>query len=226
MADDFNISVSAGDSVSITTSYQISPMKMFHVFEAAAGAGGGGGAMSGATLRVARLDPQKQTFLGYPFYIQEGFRRGVVKVTPDPELRLQMSASTYSALNAERLTGGATPLLDMLEQEVIDAGADMQTRMVDLGKGPKKVVDRRTVTRPSDDRVEYVVQGISDLTSQMATLLAQPQHVRSEGTVNGAAKRYAELAEEMKKLRRAMMQAEGAFEVAQAQVIVLMDGDS
>lgn len=162
---------------------------------------------------------------GWPVSFNDTYRPGTVVCdynTPQPILR--MSNTTCSALLHETKQGGHMPLLLALEKEMDEAEAQMQTKMVDLGaKTGRKVVDRRTVTRYSDDRVDFVCRGISDLSSQLATLLGQG--APSEGSVAHAAKRYAELAAEMKKLRAAMVAAEGHFEVAQIQVMKLMGGD-
>lgn len=162
----------------------------------------------------------------------ETFRLGAVKVDfvtakdGNQHLALVCSTATWSALQAEEARGGKTETLDILEREVGEAVSLVQTRMVDLSmKGPRKVVDRRTVTRPSNDRVEFVTRGITDLVSQMATLMGMPEHARSDNQVTQVAKRYAELAGEMEQLRRAVIEAEGNFELAQQQVIALMGGN-
>jgi hypothetical protein len=189
------------------------------------------------TLRLARLNVEAGTFCGCLVALNDTFRLGLVTINPGPSANLDgggcpldsgslvMSTGTWSALVAENQKGGKTPFLDVLEANVWEATTTMQTRMVDLSKGPKKTVDRRTVTRYSDDRVDYVCRGISDLVSQMSTLLAQPKHLRSDGSVAGVAKRYVELMSEMKALREAMLAADGHCEIAQQFVIALMGED-
>lgn len=159
----------------------------------------------------------------------ETYRLGAITVEIDPkgavEPVLVLSTATWSFLQEEERRGGATPTLDHVDQEIVGALGAMRTKMIDLGlKGPRKVVDRRVATRPSNDRVEFVCRGISDLVAQMSTLMSVPEHTRSENQVTQVAKRYAELAGEMGELRKALTAAEGSFEIAQQQVIALMGG--
>lgn len=174
----------------------------------------------------------RTTAVDVAVHFNETFRLGAVKVDilqvggGDWTVSLVTSTATWSHLQSEEARGGATPTLDILEREVDEAVSQVQTRMVDLSmKGPRKVVDRRTVTRPSNDRVEFVCRGIADLVAQMATLMGMPEHTRSDNQVTQVAKRYTELAQEMGELRRAITEAEGYFELAQQQVISLMGGD-
>lgn len=191
-------------------------------------------------VRLARGMRQPR-ILGYRFQtdtvdvfaqFNETFRLGAVKIDFVPQkngdvtLALVCSTGTWSALQHEERRGGTTPTVDILEREINEAVTVVQARMVDLNmKGPRKVVDRRTVTRPSNDRVEFVCRGIADLTSQMATLMGMPEGTRSDNQITQVAKRYAELAGEMSRLRTALTDAEGQFEVAQQQIMALMGGD-
>ncbi len=174
-------------------------------------------------LKVARLQQNPMQFMGLLISLNDAFRLGTITVDPSTN-KIVMSSASWSALVSEHNRGGVTPILDTVETAVGEAVATMRTQMLDLSlKGPRKVVDRRRVTRYSDDRVDYVCNGISDLVAQMSNLLGMTG--RSEGSVAEVAKRYAELASEMKKLRAAITEAEGKFEVAQQQVMQLMGAE-
>lgn len=159
-------------------------------------------------------------FMGFTVDLVDTYRLGAVTIQP-LEQQMMMSSATWSALVSENNRGGVTPALDDVQEAVSEAVLKLRTQMLDLSlKGTRKVVDRRRVTRYSDDRVDYVCNGISDLVQQMSNLLGMSG--RSEGSITEVAKRYAELASEMKALREAVVVAEGRFEVAQQQVMQLM----
>lgn len=172
-----------------------------------------------------RIDLKAMTFMGLPVKLNDTFRLGAFQARPplpfDPEGSVTCSTASWSHLLTEQGRGGVTPALDAVEMAVGEAVSMAKVKMIDLSfKGPTKVVDRRRVTRYSDDRVDYICRGISDLVSQMSTLSQMPG--RSDGSVASVAKRYAELASEMKELRTLVANAEGMFEVAQQQVVNLM----
>lgn len=174
-------------------------------------------------LRVARLLQSPMQFMGMLVVLNDTYRVGVISIEPTQN-NIVMSSGTWSALVSENNRGGTTPVLDLIENAVVEAVGQVRVKMLDLSlKGPRKVVDRRRVTRYSDDRVDYVCNGISDLVAQMSNLLSMSN--RSDGSVTEVAKRYVELATEMKKLRDAVTEAEGKFEVAQQQVIQLMGAE-
>ena len=170
---------------------------------------------------VLRLDARNVAISGCGVRINDTFRLGAVKlewvVTVGGGYRVMptMSSATWSSLVTEKQRSAHTPALDVLERAIADVKVTIKTTMVELGgKGPTKVVDRRRVARYTDDRVDFVGRGISDLVSQMSNLLSKPSASRSDGTVASVAKRYAELASEMKLLRAALTDAEGRFEIA------------
>lgn len=181
-----------------------------------------------AHLRM--IDAELQKIEGAQVRINESFRVGVVEFqffndsTTLPPLSVVTSSATLSWLDGTERKGGPEwgAVANLIRTTMKNAETKMQTQMVDLTK-VAKVVDRRKVTRPSDDRVEHVCVGIRDLTGQMASMLSG--HVVHDDTmVNGVAKRYSALAAEMQELRQRLTEAEGMFEIAQAQVIALMDG--
>lgn len=175
------------------------------------------------TLRAARVDARGMTVCAYSVKINDTFRLGAVSIAPET-LTVAMSSASWSAVVSEHNRGGRTPVIDTLEKEIAEADDMALARMTDLSmKGPTKVVDRRRVTRYSDDRVDFICRGISDLVSQMSNLLSAPSV--GDGQVSAVAKRYAELATEMRELREAVTNAEGMFEVAQQQVMQLMGDD-
>lgn len=174
-----------------------------------------------SSIKVARLNVTDMSFMGFVVKLNDTFRLGAVTIEVLPKSMIVMSSATWSSLVSEHTRGGVTPILDALEAELGKALGSMKTSMVDLSvKSPRKVVDRRRVTRYSDDRVDYVCSGIGDLVAQMSNLLGMA--TCSEGSVTSVAKRYAELATEMKGLREAVTRAEGQFEVAQQLVVQLM----
>ena len=170
---------------------------------------------------ILRLDVIGMMIGGLRVRLNDTFRLGAVMVDVHGGKELVMSSATWSALVTEDQRGGYTPTFDFLENKALAAGEAMKVVMVDLAVSlNRKIIDKRRVTRYSDDRVDFICRGISDLVAQMSNLLAMREV--SEGSVSVCAKRYAELAAEMKALRVAVTTAEGQFEVAQHQVVQLM----
>lgn len=170
------------------------------------------------------VDAELQKIEGIQVSINESFRIGVIQLDPNAGT-VTLCTSTLSWLDGTERTGGREwgAVANLLRTTIKTAETTMQTQMVDLTK-VAKVVDRRKITRPSNDRVEHVCRGIADLTQQMATMLSG-RITHDDSMVNGVAKRYSALAAEMQELRQKLTEAEGMFEVAQAQVIMLMDGE-
>lgn len=170
------------------------------------------------------VDAELMKLEGIECAINESFRLGVVQLDIEHK-RCVMSSGTLSWLDASERKGGPEwgGVANMLRTALRTAERTMQAQMIDLTK-TAKVVDRRRVTRPAEDRVELVCRGIADLTQQMSGMLSgRVRH--DDAMVSGVAKRYSALAAEMAKLREALTNAEGMFEVAQMQVVQLMDGD-
>lgn len=167
---------------------------------------------------------------GIAVVINETFREGVLMLETGTSMRtgrIICTSGTLAWLDATEQKGGRDwgALANVLRAEIKKAGDEMaQSKMVDLTTKGHKVVDRRRVTRPSDDRLDHLVQGISDLTQQMAAMLAG-QVVASPQLVAGTAKRYAELAAEMREIRGLFTACEGMFDIAQMQVVTLMGAD-
>lgn len=170
------------------------------------------------------IDAELQKIEGIECTINESFRLGAIQLAPEQGL-VTLSSATLSWLDATERKGGPEwgAVASSLRTTLRAAEKSMQTQMVDLTR-VAKVVDRRRVTRPAEDRVEHVCRGIADLTQQMAGMLSG-RVTHDETMVSGVAKRYSLLAAEMAKLREALTQAEGMFEVAQIQVVQLMDGE-
>lgn len=170
------------------------------------------------------VDAELMKLEGIECAINESFRLGAVQLDIEHK-RCVMSSGTLSWLDTTERKGGPEwgAVANLLRNALRQAERTMQTQMVDLTRSAK-VVDRRKVTRPAEDRVELVCRGIADLTQQMSGMLSgRVRH--DENMVNGVAKRYSALAAEMAKLREALTNAEGMFEVAQMQVVQLMDGE-
>ena len=179
-------------------------------------------------LRMVSAELMKIEGIGV--VINETFREGVLMLetgTSTRPGRIVCTSSTLSWLDASEQRGGRDwgALANVLRDEIKLAGDEMaQSKMVDLTTRGHKVVDRRRVTRPSDDRLDHLAQGISDLTQQMAAMLAG-QVVASPKLVAGTAKRYAELAAEMRDIRSLFTNCEGMFDIAQMQVVTLMGAE-
>lgn len=185
-----------------------------------------GRAYSNATPPKAlrMIDAELQKIEGIQVAINESFRLGAIQLDPSVQ-KITTSSGTLTWLDQTERKNGPDwgPIANLLRTTIKESGRTMQTQMVDLTK-VAKVVDRRKVTRPAEDRVELVCRGIADLSAQMSGMLSgRVSH--DENMVNGVAKRYATLAAEMAKLREALTNAEGMFEVAQIQVMQLMGGD-
>lgn len=177
-----------------------------------------------AQKRLRLIDAALAKIGGVPVQINEAFRAGTLMLEPEKQ-QIVCSTTTLKWLDGVETDGGATwrKVGQVLHQELEESGAAMKARMVDVGaRVGLKVVDRRKITRPSNDRVDFVCGGISDLVSQMAPFCDGRK--LSGNQVQNFAKRYGELRDEMAKLRAAVAAAEGAFELAQHQIVRLMDG--
>lgn len=171
------------------------------------------------------IDAQEAKIGGVPVTLNESFRTGVLTIEISRGA-ITCCTSTLSWLEAQEQQGGATwrKIAEVLHQEIEDAGYDaMRTHMVDVGaRVGVKVVDRRKVTRPNNDRVDHVSHGIADLVAQMAPFCdGRPL---SGNQVRNFARRYGELRDEIALLRAALADAEGRFEIAQSQIVKLMEG--
>lgn len=192
-------------------------------------------AVSNVPKSLRMVDAELMKIEGIQVVINESFRIGVLQLDCSsftrtvPQLssgKIICSAATLSWLDSTEQRGGREwgIVANVLRNEIREVGELAASRMVDLTTRGHKVVDRRKVTRSSNDRIEHLVNGISDLTSQMASMLAG--HVEATPKlVAGTAKRYAELSAEMKEIRTLFLKAEGMFDVAQAQVMALMGDD-
>lgn len=174
--------------------------------------------------RLRLVDAALAKIGGVPVQINETFRAGTLMLEPDKQ-HVVCSTTTLKWLDGVETDGGATwrKVGQVLHAELEESGAQMKARMVDVGaRVGLKVVDRRRTTRPSNDRIDFVCNGISDLVAQMAPFC--DGRTLSGNQVQNFAKRYGELRDEMAKLRADLTAAEGRFEVAQHQIVQLMDG--
>lgn len=170
------------------------------------------------------VDAALAKIAGVPVTINEAFRSGLLMLDPENQ-RITCSSSTLAWLDSMETNGGAAwrKCSQVIHHEIGDAGEAMKATMVDVGaRVGLRVVDRRRVTRPTNDRLDFVCKGIADLTAQMAPFC--DGRTLSGNQVQNFAKRYGELRDEMAQLRMALAEAEGRFEVAQKQIITIMDG--
>jgi hypothetical protein len=185
---------------------------------------GSGATISTPPKALRMVDAELMKIEGIQCAINESFRLGVAQFDVEQQ-RVVLSSGTLNWLDATERKGGPEwgSVSNLLRTTIRTAERTMQTQMVDLTK-VAKVVDRRRVTRPAEDRVELVCRGISDLTAQMSGMLSG-RVVHNDAMVAGVAKRYSALAAEMAALREALTNAEGMFEIAQVQVVQLMEGE-
>lgn len=177
-----------------------------------------------ATRGLRTVSAELMKIVGVPVTINDTFRTGALMLEPEHQ-RITCSAATLSWLESAEVNGGDTwrKVAGVLHAAVEEAGARMKSQMVDVGaKVGLRVVDRRRTTRPSNDRLDFVCQGISDLVAQMAPFCDGRELTGNQ--VGNFVKRYGELRDQMAILRKSMDDAEGRFELAQAQVVKLMEG--
>lgn len=170
------------------------------------------------------VDAKLCKIVGVQVAINDTFRSGVLMMEPEQQ-RISCSSTTLSWLDSMETSGGEKwrKVAGVLHAAVEEAGKAMKSQMVDVGaKVGLRVVDRRRMTRPTNDRLDFVCQGISDLVAQMSPFC--DGRTLSGNQVGNFVKRYGELRDEMKKLRDDLAQAEGRFEIAQAQIVKLMEG--
>lgn len=183
-----------------------------------------------AALRMVSAELMK--IEGIDVVLNDTFRLGVLMLeigNSQRAGRIICSTGTLSWLDATESKGGREwgIVANGLRAEIRKVGESMATStMVDLTSRGHKVVDRRKVTRPSDDRIQHLCQGISDLVAQMAAMLAGQVEATPE-LIGGTARRYAGFAAEMKDIRELLTGVEGMFDLAQMQVVQLMgeEGD-
>lgn len=175
-----------------------------------------------ASLRMVHVELQK--IEGIPVIINDGYRSGTITFD-QPNQRIVTSFGTFNWMGECETRGGAVwgKVANAIRTGIQTSEVNMRETMVDL-KHVADVVDRRQRTATVNDRVDRVCQGISDLTSQMAAMLSG-KVVASPEAVASVAKRYSAAAAEMGALRAALQQAEGMFEIAQVQVVQLMEAE-
>lgn len=178
------------------------------------------------------------TFSGVPVEIAGMWRFGAVQAVAGAPgygtlpgevtyTKLSMSDATWAALSHAETAGGKAfrVLRDSIDEPYTELVNDVRRE-----GGMKSVmiaVPLRPVTRQppagakSADRIGAVCVGIQKLVAEMAPFCDGRD--TNETQLAGFAAKYGKLRSEMTALRQAFSEAEGQFEIAQAQMVHLME---
>lgn len=179
------------------------------------------------------VDQDSLTFSRLPVVLSEDYRLGVIVVSADtvrrPMYQLVMSPYTWATLDHLERRGGVAwaecfDAVDAAYTEVVGRvvkeGIPMISRMVEVR--PRRTKPVPVPGSRSADRLGAVCVEIQKLVAQMAPH-CDGREVDDEALARFAGS-YGKLRAEMISLREAFAEADGQFEIAQAQMVHLMEG--